>query len=299
MRIKYNILLFEDSVSYADSLKTVLSSFLENLGFELILIRESDGKKCDELIRDKDIDLILIDLNLESGDYGNQVIAKIRKNESYKEIIFYSNDTKKFRKLIDKKLGPVEGVYFHVGRRNLPEKIKAIINLTLKKSQEVNNLRGLVIAETIDLEEKMEQIIIKYFDLTDIEKKEVFCERVLGPEFFTTSHKHNLVNRICKEKVASFNRQINGKLTKDQKKELETKRDNVQGLYDECIKIDEEVIKIRNVLSHVRESDTEKNTLRSTLKTYKTIKVTDDWCNQTRKNLRKHSKNLDKIFSHV
>jgi len=88
-------------------------------------------------------------------------------------------------------------------------------------------------------------------------------------------------------------------LTEDDKKELETKRDTMQGLYDECIKIDEEVIKIRNVLSHVRESDTEKNTLKSILKAYQTIKITDDWCNQTRKNLRKHSKNLDEILSHV
>ena len=206
MRIKYNILLFEDSASYAESLATVLSSFLENLGFELVLNRESDGNKCDELIQNKDIDLILIDLNLESGDYGDQVIAKIRKNEFYKEIIFYSNDTKKFKKLIDEELGPVEGVYFHVGRTNLPDKIKTIINMTLKKNQEVNNLRGLVIAETIDLEEKMEQIIIKYFDLTDAEKEEVFRERVLGPEFFTTALKHHLVNRICKEKVACLKR---------------------------------------------------------------------------------------------
>lgn len=289
MDLKYDILQFEDDSGYIISIKKLLEDYLDDLGFKLQLHVEEDGDKLNKLIEDDDWDLILMDYNLKSNTKGDELINRIRNNELYTEIIFYSEDST-FEDEIRSKL--IEGVYFVRGRDKLVEKVMKIINLTLKKSQDVNNMRGLVIAETIDIEAKMEGLILTYFGL-DEEKNNVF-KKILDPAFdaISTKKKFDLINKICKERIVSLNTMSEGSPN--------NKLSDIRNLYEEFKKIEDEIINTRNILAHVKESKENKNTLTSTNEKNKTvITVDDDWCRKTRKNILKHSNNLDTLIKHL
>lgn len=289
MDLKYDILQFEDDSGYIISIKKLLEDYLDDLGFKLQLHVEEDGDKLNKLIENDDWDLILMDYNLKSNTKGDELINRIRNNELYTEIIFYSEDST-FEDEIRSKL--IEGVYFVRGRDKLVEKVMKIINLTLKKSQDVNNMRGLVIAETIDIEAKMEGLILTYFGL-DEEKNNVF-KKILDPAFdaISTKKKFDLINKICKERIVSLNKMSEGSPN--------NKLSDIRNLYEEFKKIEDEIINTRNILAHVKESKENKNTLTSTNEKNKTvITVDDDWCRKTRKNILKHSNNLDTLIKHL
>lgn len=289
MDLKYDILQFEDDSDYSDSIKALLEDYLDDLGFKLQLHVEVDGNQLSDLIKNDYWNLILMDYNLKSNTKGDELINRIRDNELYTEIIFYSEDSK-FEDEIRSKL--VDGIYFVRGRDKLVEKVMKIINLTLKKSQDVNNMRGLVIAETIDIEAKMEGLILTYFGL-DEEKNNVF-KKILDPAFdaISTKKKFDLINKICKERIVSLNKMSEGSPN--------NKLSDIRNLYEEFKKIEDEIINTRNILAHVKESKENKNTLISTSEKNKTvITVDDDWCRKTRKNILKHSNNLDTLIKHL
>ena len=284
MDLKYEILLFEDDSDYVIAIKDLLEDYLDDLGFELVL-NVDEGDKFDELITKDDWDLILMDYNLKSSRKGDELIRRIRDNEFYTEIIFYSEDSKFDR---DLRSDLIDGVFFARGRDSLREKVKKVIKLTLKKNQDVNNMRGLVIAETIDIETKMDDLILSYFGSPEGEMRKVF-KKILEPNFvgFTTKKKYDLINKICKERKTTLN----------------NKQENVNlliELWNEFKKIEDEIIETRNILAHTVESSEYKNTLISEInKNNTTIYVDYDWCIKTRKDIIKHSENLEKLLTHL
>lgn len=301
MKLKYNLLWFEDSETYVDSLKPRIEEYLETLGFTPTINVKPNGNDLEEMAEDDELDLILMDFNLNIGsagdENGNILINKIRDHKLYTEIIFYSA-LPEFEDAIERRL---EGVFFSE-RRDLFEKAKKIIDLTVKKNQDINNMRGLVIAETIDIEMKMDNFLLTYFGVDD-EKKTVF-KKVLDPKFdvLTIKNKSDLINKICKERISSLNKK-HDELLKEQTKEKEKIREKVEclkKLYDEFKNIEKEIIEVRNILSHTKESEEQKNKLISQINKNETPIVVDDvWCKETRKNIRKHSENLDEIIKYV
>jgi CheY-like chemotaxis protein len=296
MKIDYKILLFENDLDYVNSLIPLLQHYLEDFGFDLVSQVEPDGNRLKEMMEKEDWNLILMDYDLNAGSpKGDELIGKIRDFEFYTEIIFYSDHTDFKDKIV---LTLPEGVYFARGREELREKAKKIINLTLKKSQDVNNMRGLVVAETIDIETKMDDLLLNYFGVDD-EKKKVF-ERLLDPDFGVLSAKKKLelINKICKERISSLNKKHNEiPKTQIEAREESGRKIEVLGmLYDEFKKIEDEIIEIRNILSHTKEG--EGNTLKSKINKKMTEIIVDDkWCIDTRQNILKHSENLDKIIN--
>ncbi len=283
MDLKYEILLFEDDSDYVDSIKGLLDDYLDELGFKLVLDVKADGTHLDELISNDNWNLILMDYNLRSSGKGDELIKQIRSHELYTEIIFYS-DSHDFEDKIRSDL--VDGVYFVRGRSNLIEKVKKVIDVTLKKNQDVNNMRGLVIAETIDIETKMDNLILSYFGSPDDEIRKVF-EKVFEPNFvgFTTSKKYEFINKICKQRKVSLNEKSENVI-------------DLTKLHNEFKKIDDDIIEIRNILAHTVENPDDKYTLISKInKNNLTINVNYDWCIKTRKDIIKHSENLDELLS--
>lgn len=224
-----------------------------------------------------------MDYNLRSSEKGDELIKKIRSSELYTEIIFYSEDAD-FEEKIKSEL--IEGIYFVRGRGNLIEKVEKVIDVTLKKNHDVNNMRGLVIAETIDLELKMDEIILSYFG-SDDEKRQVF-EKILEPKFgaLTTKKKYDLINKICKARLEMLNNKGENV-------------DNISKLYDEFKKIEKDIIEIRNVLAHTSECTEKKNTLISNINKNNTqIYVDFKWCITKRKDIIGHSVNLEELLGH-
>jgi CheY-like chemotaxis protein len=296
MSLDYNILWFEDSEDYIISLKPRLEDFIEGFGFEPKFTIVPNGSNLSELLDNNSFDIILMDFNLdvESGNDGNGdvLINSIRDQEYYIEILFYSAHSG-FRNHINMHL---DGVFF-ADRDELFEKSKKVINLTIKKSQDINNLRGLVIAESIDIESKMEEMLKFYFRI-DNEKDAVF-RKIVNPSFnaLNFKKKFDLINRICKIKVKCLEK-INNDMGNDG--ELKEKIGNLKQLKKDIGKIEKEIIDVRNILAHTKEDPEKKNTLVSRInKNKEEIIITDNWCKEKRNDIRRQSENLERLFSYI
>lgn len=304
MYLTYKILWFEDSDSVIENLQPLIEDILDDLGFKLsVTVKKGIKDDLSEVLEQDDWDLILMDFMLkEDTPTGDQLISRIRNNQLITEIIFYSEKKDEFiaaLRGISQESVFLEGVFYADNREALPAKLKTIIDLTLKKQQDINNIRGLVIAQTICLENKVENSLIKFFG-TD-EKGKVF-EKILDPQFgvLDTKKKCDLLNKVCKIKKQTFDKKIQETPKEDieTRKKIQESIDRLNLIYEEVVKLYDEVIKIRNILAHTNPSPDKKNVLISTLgKNGEEIEVNDEWCLLTRKNLSKHSENLDQLFS--
>jgi len=166
MTLEYKILWIEDEIKSIRGNKRVIERYLENTkGFiSNIQIIETFDEFENNIGYDnlKNYDLLLIDLNLDEDDDsqkdGNLIIQNIRNQQIYTEIIFYSSQYEDLQEKIKEHF--VEGI-FTSERKMINTKAKQIIDVTLHKVQDVNNLRGLIMAEVAELDRLKEKIIIK------------------------------------------------------------------------------------------------------------------------------------------
>lgn len=291
MDLKFKILWFENDTSAIESLEPILQEHLEDLGFKLIKKRiEGMPSDLDDLLKSDSWDLILMDYNLAAGsEKGDQIIQKIREHEFYIDVIFYSEDPDFKNEIINNYL---EGVFLCQGRSNLREKVKKIIDLSVKKNLDVSNLRGLIIAEAIDLVKQMDEIILDHFKIN--EKSELlFRERVLEEEFFNDAQKYKLIQRILDRNIQSMNEFIAKKVDPTKNNQVQNTLDRISPVKQLFNKFDEDVITYRNNMAHAKCSLDEKNVLICRIKSKITPETFDDnKCKEIRKKFIGHSNNL-------
>jgi hypothetical protein len=304
MNLYFKILWFEDDYELVhDEIGPEIKIYLENLGFAIDLTYSENGDSLDELIYKKKYDLILTDLNLGDGhEAGEKLIEYIRSHKILTEVLLYSGNAEGINTVI-KGHDLIERVSFSIGIENLNDKIKKIILLAIKKVQEVNNVRGLVMAETCELDYKMLGILLKFYEKIDAEDKLRFENYIfdITEDSFKSSYK-----KIEKLKEAHDIKELvhtpifdSDKKRRTVNKMLEiianTKIDVPKNCMDDY---KEEILTIRNVLAHVKEEMDSNGEvyLRSLIKGYETIIFNDEFCIKIRNDIRKHSNNLDKIF---
>jgi len=173
MRIEYRILWVEDVKTWYDESKELIGDYLDDLGFVIKsknCVNFDDVKKEHSLNQLKDYDLLLVDFTLAGSPDGDEIIKFIREQKKYPiltDVIFYSNDIESVRSSIKKY--EFEGVYTS-HRKDFITKAEQVIDTTIKKVQEVNTMRGLIMAETSDLDDLMKVIIQKLLK-SDISKE--------------------------------------------------------------------------------------------------------------------------------
>ena len=187
MKLIYNIIWFENdhmAINWFDIKK--IEIFLNDRGFDmnLLFILWSEPRSTVEIpytyiihknYSEQDFwsiplinaDLILMDKDLEGEMDWDKIIEYIRNhdNEIYCDVLFYSTwkSEEDLRKIVQR-----DGLYFS-NRDDVEKKATNIIIVTIKKTQDLNNLRGLVMAETSELDTLMKNIIKIIFEKNQIE----------------------------------------------------------------------------------------------------------------------------------
>ena len=174
MSLKYRILWIENEEDWVESIEDQIQEYLEDLGF---IYEKKLISKEEEDISYNEYDLILMDLNLADQPNGAELISKIRDLGVYTDVVFYSaSGIDELRaKGREKEL---EGV-FYSGRTpdtTFVKRVRDVIDATLKKVQDLNNLRGLVMAEVSELDAMMDKIIPSYFN--NDERMELFHKHI-------------------------------------------------------------------------------------------------------------------------
>lgn len=226
MRIEYKILWVEDDKSWYNTTKELFSETLDDLGFKLISKRCESINEVKKEVEENNLeeyDLLLVDFTLKNSDTGDIIIDFLRgiKDEPIlTDVLFYFSAVENVRESMTK-LG-LEGVYT-ADRKEIETKFERVVNTTIKKVQEVNNMRGLIMAETSDLDELMYEIIETMLNsdisenLTTYIQKEIeatlakiskitldkdttLIDKMGDSRVFTSFHRAKGINRIYKLK---------------------------------------------------------------------------------------------------
>ena len=294
MRIEYKILWVEDEKTCYEDTKGLISDYLEDMGFvvDSKLCKTFDEVKTEYSLNQlKEYDLLLVDFSLAGSPDGDEIIKFIReqkKNPILTDLIFYSNDIESVRSSIKKY--EFEGVYTS-HRKDFITKAEQVINTTIKKVQEVNTMRGLIMAETSDLDNLMRGIIQKLLQSDISEQIEEYINKLLkeidvnleqfhlkdvqdkvdNSGYFNSLKKAKTINKLYKLKKIGINkfahqydlkvistRNLFAHVTETIKNGQKVLISHITGeeeIFNEkrCIEIRKDLIEFRNVLEDIND----------------------------------------------
>lgn len=185
MKLDYNILWIDNDIQdYIDTGEVdSLKRYLEELGFESVIVTVDDEADLDKYIYLYKYDLIISDFNLNETT-GDRIIEKIRLEKGFStEILFYSARAD-FRNDPDVKdrLAFMDRITFHSGRDTFLEAVEKLIKLTLDKLLELNATRGLITAATSDLDVDIEEIVMTLAqEKSEEELKKIIQDKAYSP----------------------------------------------------------------------------------------------------------------------
>ena len=200
MRLRYKILIFDDDFDWVESIKEDLIEIVQNEG--LLIDTEEDIEICGNESEFSGIydnyDIILIDYDLVCQK-GEQIIKKIRENEHYTEVIFYTQGDKDLLGIIlDEK---IEGVYCTRRQNHLfLDKFEKVFKNSIKKVLDLNNLRGIVLSETSELDKLKSDIF-----------KQAYNKGLIDGEFFEENIYSIVIGR-SRDNFKTLNKYINKKV---------------------------------------------------------------------------------------
>jgi hypothetical protein len=194
MKLQYKILWFDDSEELFDSLNLdYLQGQIRRWGFvpDICLVNSPE-----EFLKKSpfdDYDLLVIDYNLESYGHGEDFIAQVREQEVLTEIIFYSSGaTSLLWNAVHAK--QLEGIYV-ANKQTIIERILKVGQQTLRKVLDLENMRGIVMAEVGDLDLQLSSILTAAMVGIDAEKQKEIFQR-----FYVASSEHHETHKLSLDK---------------------------------------------------------------------------------------------------
>lgn len=176
MNNHFKILWFEDNATWFEAASRGVKSSVEKhyLIYDKEEPRETgEGINFDELKKVK-YDLILMDYMLASDSpEGDQLIQSIRKNQILTDVLFYSADYEKMVSAFKDRVPEIDGVY--LAKRDMDlfsEKVDLLISKIVQRSEDIVNLRGMVLEATTDFETQTIEFLSKLYGEASEEKKE-------------------------------------------------------------------------------------------------------------------------------
>lgn len=294
MKLDYKILWLDDHIGafIEDEHIADIEQYISDQGFVAEINTEDNPKDFFNALDDT-YDLILTDYHMDDLN-GDEVVKKIREESIFTEILFYTaeanlKDTQKLDRI-----SFLETTINH--EEEVVGKTKELINLTIKKFQDIVVMRGMIMHETSDLDMQKVDILKGYVkskqsqEIEGLENK-VFqeiqsfldekCKKYQG-----CSTKENGLKRIIKDNVLfSSARKIEA---------LSWILQEV-GLSDFSKKYQDEIITPRNDFAHAKLIEEQGRKYFKKGGGDGDIEFDDQYCKQLRTNILKHRQNLDKL----
>jgi hypothetical protein len=197
MNLTFKVLWFDDTAEFFHSLD--LDPFVEQIrswGFESSFDLVSTPDEFMKKEPFKDYDLIVVDYNLgDNQPHGETFIKRIRDHQVYTELIFYSaQPSPNLWAAISQ--AQLEGVYV-ANRQVILDKLLSVAHQSVHKILDLNNMRGMVMAEVGDIDGIIDSILT--FGIPALEGPE---QSAIFGRFHDESLKQVEENR---EKLTAFN----------------------------------------------------------------------------------------------
>lgn len=302
MRINYNILWLDDDKDALDNGREEdIKEYLQSKGFNPNIKHYYNVNDAEKNKENYDsYDLILSDFNLDPNKTGAFFINLIRSKNIITEILLYSAKSIDVNKIIND--------YGYLNRvtictiRDLDETIIKLIDITIKKTQDISSLRGLIMSETTTIDNYIEKIILEISNIQE------FKDLVLNCKIDETGYiRKNLVQKfklIDSKKYGQIYKDdmlFSAKPKYDLLCNIINKiSENDKTLEDIVKRISnyDKIIKVRNEFGHceqiVREDGTECLKVKGVEREYD-----EQECIKLRKNIREYNLAFEKLHEHI
>ena len=272
MSLDYKIFWIDDDDDLPASIREQLEIEFDQI-FEFDIEVEGDGRNLENKLASEPIDLLVLDWNIDGERNGLQLIDELRSSGELTEIIFYSQDDR-----VTENCKEIMGVHTCV-KGEADEKIKSVINRFHERSKNVAIMRGMIISEAIDLENKLTEIISALFGT----KSDLFRDRILNKPILDFGKKHGFVNGLLRDKLEEL---------KAADMPDASKIARITAIKDVFNKMMKEVVNQRNILAHSKKKFEDGVLVLASINSDPPIHFTDAWKNEIRSNIKKHLTNL-------
>lgn len=303
MTLDYKILWIDDKEEFFDNHKEYIEEYLEDLGFDAKITTYKSfaefEEKEQEATHQKIYDLFIIDLNLDHDKTGDELIAKIRGNRILTDIIFYSTVLQNVRNKVNE--NNIEGVYVtSKNQTDFEEKVTDVIDVTIKKVQDVNNLRGLIMAEVAELDRMKEKILLSSLKKIPDKKLEKYTLKQVKKSY--TKNKNKAEKFIEEIETTTYNMLLENIGFVDSNKKAYAVGEVLEQLEiitpirkeDFSEPYIQNILNKRNMFAHIEECDgTDEDG--NACKVIGDIPFTEKTCIKIRKEIKKYKKVLEEI----
>lgn len=193
MKLVYQVLWFEDNPKSVSEFSRAIGKRLEKEGFEFrVDWGPCDASKMKEKVsalqKYNPYDLILFDYDLGDGLHGEDLAATLRK-KIWTEIFYYS--AKRTFAALSKGMSKhkVDGVFFAV-RRTFEDRLWSIVEAQIKRSCDLNNMRGIVLDTMSEIEVAIRGFLGTRFESFPPEEKSRAIDKLRD---------------VCRERVQGWN----------------------------------------------------------------------------------------------
>jgi len=304
MKLNYKILWIDDQIEdYIEmGIKSELETYIDTLGFIPTVECFENGNVAEQSIKTIKYDLILSDYNIEgANEQGDILIQKIRDGGVFTEVLFYSAQPD-FDTIAKNLYRDRVSFYSLIGDESFKgfrEKTYKLIDHTVSKLQELNNIRGLVMSETSELDNSVEEIIFSFLSKGNEDSGKLKAYIV---DSIITSSTGNLKNaqkfgeldvtEIVKSRLFDAD-----KKSRTVNKILEILKVEDSQFNDFYQNYKKDVLDTRNDLAHAKSDtiDGIEYLIISRKDGEHPVKFNQEHCVQIRRNLRKHSELLKSI----
>ncbi len=330
MDTNFRIIWFEDVDEWYNTLSRRLKRYIGSKNFKIIIDRVKDSYDFDiNRYNIQNYDLLVIDYELEKKfidgiehpTYGHQIIKVIREGKFYNDVLFYSSHGFNIILNVMKEEG-LQGVF--IADRNNEEFIntaKALVDKAVRRSENLVNIRGIVMDNTSGFDNKIRDIIsIIWPYLKEGEEKIVNdIKRKILDDNKKTAEKlvknYSIINaknidQLLNERDFSAYRQarllgwcINSN--------IELKR-VFKDIFSKHLKIDtgegdipffenykKDIISFRNALAHVKDAPDGMGECYIGEIDGKSVKFDEELCNKIRGNLIIYESILDEMYQYI
>lgn len=176
MNNSFNILWFEDNMTwYKMACRNVELSLQKH--YLKSNIRNENSKKSFNIsmLLSNKYDLILMDYKLIDGTTGDQIISEIRRANILTDILFYSSNENGMNNAVKEAIPDIDGIYITKREHSVfSKKVDLLISKIVRRSEDIVNLRGMVLDATSKFEEILTDFLPKLWDSSnEVNRKKI------------------------------------------------------------------------------------------------------------------------------
>jgi len=305
MNTKFNILWLEDADDWYPAARSKIEKYIEIHNFIPHITRlispDEEAIKATENIR---YDLVLVDYDLKNKTRGSDGIRALRDNNVWADVIFYTS--KSLGALEDEMKSQIlEGVY-RTSRVDpyFSDKVKNIIDKIIKRSEDIINIRGMVMDYVSEFDTMLRKIIEKYLSIADSDEDFAFINT------YAKKIVHKSIDDAKKQadkiEADAFYVSVmdtllidSSKLSRVVNKLFKTRYPNCEEMKNFHYDYEETILKERNNLAHAKKKDDSTGAFSFIDKDGKETVYDSTKCSEIRAAINKYGKLLVSAIDYV